>query len=292
MVQGMLNSYLSKKGKNVRPEMVSIFGDLLGIPEAEIEVLGRVAEMIHTASLIHDDVIDRAEKRRGQVAMNMLMSNCHAVLSGDYLMAQAIHELTLSNNIHNLQLLSQALQDMIEGEFIQDSFKSGAYPTLNDLINIAEKKTGALMSWSCAAAAVYSEQDQAIISNCQEFGKKLGVAFQMIDDNLDFSHSTGKPFAGDLKEGLINFTVLEMLNIYPELYYPVGQLRGKVCDEYPWSDNELNTAISLVRSKANEVMDEAISLLNEIINNLEVKPERRAVQNIYDLIEKMRSRSL
>jgi geranylgeranyl pyrophosphate synthase len=263
-VESLLNNYLGNAGKLIRPQLINLFGEVFHLEQEDITMISRAAEMIHNASLIHDDVIDEAKTRRGKKSLNKIVTNSQAVLAGDFLLARVIGELVEARQFEILRTLARTLQTIVEGEFLQDGLKSKEFITMNDLKEVAEKKTGALLAWCCSAAAIVAGKDQNTISKCEAIGRKMGQVFQLIDDNLDYSQETGKEFGKDLKEGLINTTTLQMITLYPELYYPVYQLRGTFFHQVPWSPEQLLQAQKAIESKAEEILEEVRGILDSL----------------------------
>jgi geranylgeranyl pyrophosphate synthase len=266
IVHQLLNRYLENPGKQLRPLVVRLFGQLFQLNEDKTETLARAAELIHTASLIHDDVVDEASQRRGAPTLNTLVSNSQAVLAGDFLLARTIVELTQKGETENLKYLAQTLEDIVEAEFLQDQLKKQENSTEEVLIQIGLKKTGSLLGWCSGACAIAAQLDLQTINESREFGENLGVAFQLIDDNLDYSDMSGKDYAKDLKEGLINYTTLNLIKIFPELYYPVYQLRGKEFTHLPWTEKQISQAIEQTEQVAHTYLEKASILLKSIMD--------------------------
>ncbi len=264
LVQNLIDSYMANTGKMIRPQLIKLFGDIFQLSNKDTLLISRAAEMIHNASLIHDDVIDEAETRRGQKALNQLVSNSKAVLAGDFLLAKVIAELVESHQFGILKTLAETLQNIVEGEFLQDELKSKEVITFDELREVAEKKTGALLAWCCSAAAIVANKDPTTIETCRKIGLNLGRIFQLIDDNLDYSEETGKDFAKDLKEGLINTTTLKLITLYPELYYPVHQLRKSHFQQVPWSNQQMDEAKLQIQNQAESIMADIGILLGSL----------------------------
>lgn len=264
IVQNLVNNYLANSGKMIRPQIISLFGEIFNLTNNEIDLISRAAEMIHNASLIHDDVIDEAQTRRGGKSLNQIVSNSRAVLAGDYLLAKVIAELVDSHQFDILKTLSEAIQNIVEGEFLQDDLKNKESISFYELNEVAEKKTGALLAWCCSAAAIVARKDSETVSKCHSVGLKLGVVFQLIDDNLDYSQETGKDYGKDLKEGLINYTTLMLITLYPELYYPVHQLRKTQFTQVPWTHEQLLEAQKMTQKKSEEIIEEVHDILNSL----------------------------
>ena len=190
-----------------------------------------IAEMIHVASLIHDDIIDNSDLRRGKTSINSQWG-CHkAVMAGDYVLAISSKELSQLGNTNVVETLSQVLEDLVKGELMQFGSKESENDRFQHYTTKTYRKTASLFANSCKSVALLliekemnitkTENDLKLIQLSYEFGKNLGIAFQLIDDVLDFtSHSDklGKPGVGaDLRLGLATAPVLFAASKYPEL---------------------------------------------------------------------------
>lgn len=279
-VDKIISNYLKIPGKMIRPKMTEFFGKNFGIPQKDIDTISRAAEMIHNASLIHDDVIDKALTRRGNKTLNQILSNSQAVLAGDFLLAKVIGEVVDSGHYSILKTLARSLEEIVEGEFLQDKMKETGTSEHEQLALVASKKTGSLIGWSCSAPAQVAGQPDEVVAKCRLIGQQLGVAFQMIDDCLDYSTNTGKDYAKDLKDGLINYATLELITMYPELYYTVHQIRNKEFDDSPWTDKQIQNAVLSVQKKAKCLVEET----KELVRSLDGK-KTKDIENFIDLLQ-------
>jgi len=174
-------------------------------------------ELVHAASLSHDDVIDNATLRRGNPSINILSSNKKAVLAGDYLLSSVIVDLCNAGNLQLVSEMSLVIKDLSEGEWLQlDLIESREY-TRELIKEIAIKKTSSVMSYCCLAPAIFAELSSDIQSLARDFGMNLGLAFQLIDDTLDFSGDSLKDQALDLRNGIVNAVVFELLDDHDQL---------------------------------------------------------------------------
>lgn len=290
IVHNILNSYLSNPGKLIRPKLIAKLGNLLGLEEKDYSYISKASELIHNASLIHDDVVDEALIRRDRPTLNSIMTNSRAVLAGDYLLANAIAELVSVKQYDQLKTLSQTLEEIVEGEFLQDSLRNKDVISFDDLVNVSHKKTGALISWGCHSVAQTAKCDESLCLMCLDLGKKIGLAFQMMDDNLDYSADSGKEYAKDLKEGLINFTTLNLLNLNPELLYSIYQLRGAANFSAPWSNDQMNEAMAETKKSADFLFTEIFKLLGEIADKANVSQTSEHYSDLKSFLEKLQGR--
>ncbi|WP_287127830.1 solanesyl diphosphate synthase [Candidatus Cyanaurora vandensis] len=216
--------YLFKAGgKHLRPALVMLAARataLDGEPTARHRRLAEITEMIHTASLVHDDVIDRASLRRQQPTVNALFGDKAAVLAGDFLFAKSSIYLARLRNLEVVELLSTIIDHFAEGEIRQMQQAFDPDLTFEDYLLKNFYKTGSLIANSCRAAAVLSEVSESQCQSLYDYGQHLGAAFQLVDDLLDFTATTetlGKPVASDLASGHMTAPVLYALVEYPEL---------------------------------------------------------------------------
>jgi all-trans-nonaprenyl-diphosphate synthase len=176
--------------------------------------------MIHTASLVHDDVVDESEVRRNVPTVNSLFNNRVAVLAGDFLFGQSAWYLANLGNLEVVKLLSEVIKDMAEGEIQQGLNRFDTTLTMEAYLEKTYYKTASLMANSAKAAGVLSGVSQEVAENLYDYGRNLGLAFQIIDDILDFTGSTealGKPAGSDLISGNLTAPVLFALEEKPYL---------------------------------------------------------------------------
>jgi decaprenyl-diphosphate synthase subunit 1 len=182
--------------------------------------------MIHTASLVHDDILDHAETRRGKVSVNLKWSPHQATMAGAYILAVASRLLASTGNRRVVEILSQVLADLVQGEFMQLQTKQNEEDRFEDYINKSFNKTASLMAYSCQAVAVLAEATDQEAEEAFRYGKQLGIAFQLVDDLLDFVSSAdqlGKPAAADLELGLATAPVLFAAAEFPQLHEMIGR---------------------------------------------------------------------
>lgn len=290
IVQDILNPHLTNPGKMIRPQLFSKLADLLGLAINKYQHICRAGELIHNATLIHDDVVDGAQVRRGRPTLNAKLTNAQAVLAGDYLLASVISELVELKKFEDLKTLSKTLEDIVEGELLQDFLKNKNHVTYDDLVVVSQKKTAALLAWGCGAVARAAELNDELTLKCIKLGEKVGIAFQMIDDNLDYSLDSGKPYAKDLQEGLINFTTLNLTQLYPELLYPVYQLRGQLFKDPPWSKQQMNEAINETKKNADLMFAEVYELISEIAESVNSSSKATSYLELKNFLELIQQR--
>lgn len=202
------------KGKEIRPVIVLFTAQMMGeINETTYEA-ATLIELLHTATLVHDDVVDNSYKRRGVFSINALWKNKIAVLSGDYLLSKGLLLAVENNHAHLLKYVSKATRDMSEGELLQIE-KARKLDVSEDLyFEVIRKKTASLLA-SCFATGAYSTiDDMEQIEKLWLVGEYTGIAFQIMDDVLDYRKSsiTGKPSGIDLKEKKVTLPLIYLLN--------------------------------------------------------------------------------
>lgn len=201
-------------GKRLRPIMVLLCSKLFG-PSSESTIrLAAVVEMIHTATLVHDDVIDFAKTRRGRPSTNAVWGNHTAVLAGDWLYMQAFQVALRERNFHVLDVLIGLTQDMVEGELLQLDRIGKIGISEADYMELVDRKTASLFSVCARLGAIVAGCDDATETRMGEFGWNLGMAFQLVDDVLDFTSREkilGKPVGNDLREGKVTLPLIYAL---------------------------------------------------------------------------------
>ncbi|MDA9873601.1 polyprenyl synthetase family protein [Saprospiraceae bacterium] len=192
---------VQRKGKQMRPMLVFLTAQLHGVINKNTHLAASMIELLHTATLVHDDIVDDADKRRGFFSVSALWKNKIAVLVGDYLLSKGLLLALENNQFYQLKLLSRSVKMVIEGELLQQEkarrldIKEEVY---YDIIN---RKTASLLAASCAVGASTTTEDSKLIERMELFGEKIGMAFQIKDDLFDFGDKDiGKPVGIDIKE--------------------------------------------------------------------------------------------
>lgn len=201
-------------GKRLRPLILILSSELAGYKIDDRLTLAGIIESIHTASLLHDDVIDGADKRRGKVPAHSIWGNQIVILVGDYLYANALRMAVLQKKQEVMEALSEATTRMTEGEILQLAKTGDPEITEEDYINIISAKTGALIAAACKIGAVLGALPEERKNALANFGMKTGIAFQMADDILDYmadEAELGKRLGKDLKEGKITLPLIYLL---------------------------------------------------------------------------------
>lgn len=216
-IDTILSRTVLKGGKRLRPLLTFLVAHLYKIDLNEITPFARATELVHAASLSHDDVIDNATMRRGAPSINILASNKKAVLAGDYLLSSVIVDLCSTDKLELVKEMSLVIKDLSEGEWLQlDLIESRNY-TRELIREIALKKTSSVMSYCTLAPAIYGSMPADVRELSRQLGISLGLAFQLIDDTLDYSGDSLKDQELDLKNGIVNAVVFELLSTRADL---------------------------------------------------------------------------
>ena len=202
-------------GKRLRPALVLLAAKFFGDAGEPAIRLAAVVEMIHTATLVHDDVIDGADRRRGRPSTNSRWGNHTSVLAGDWLYMQAFKTALQERNFRILDILIELTQMMVEGELIQLEMIGKLDLTVEQHLDLVHRKTACLFGACTRLGAVLNGQDEQTERLLGEYGRNLGMAFQLVDDLLDFTASEaalGKPVGSDLREGKATLSLIYLLD--------------------------------------------------------------------------------
>ncbi|MDI4632670.1 octaprenyl diphosphate synthase [Pelomonas sp. V22] len=191
-------------GKRMRPKLVLLFANALGYQKDARFELAAVVEFIHTATLLHDDVVDESSLRRGKATANALFGNAASVLVGDFLYSRAFQMMVSVDRMRVLEVLAEATNVIAEGEVLQLMNMHDPDVSVDSYLRVIRYKTAKLFEASARLGAVLAEASAEIEEACAAYGRSLGTAFQLIDDLLDYegdSHELGKNVGDDLREG-------------------------------------------------------------------------------------------
>ncbi len=191
-------------GKRLRPLLIFISCDIFGLNEKDGLILASASEMIHAASLCHDDVLDDAKIRRDLPTLNVLRGNKQAILSGDFLFSLALKNLCQLKNIRTVESASQMIAALAQGEWTQEKCRQTRKYPEGIIEQIALAKTASLFSWAFQAPALCAQATSEEEELAHTIGRELGLAFQMVDDIIDYSSDSGKEPFIDLKRGVLN----------------------------------------------------------------------------------------
>jgi octaprenyl-diphosphate synthase len=204
LINQISNYIISAGGKRIRPMLVLLFANALGFRGPERFELAATVEFIHTATLLHDDVVDESALRRGRATANALFGNAASVLVGDFLYSRAFQMMVSVNRMRVLEVLADATNVIAEGEVLQLMNMHDPDLAVDDYLRVIRFKTAKLFEASARLGAVLSDAPPHIEDACASYGRALGTAFQLVDDLLDYEGATeqlGKNVGDDLREG-------------------------------------------------------------------------------------------
>lgn len=250
---------VKRKGKQVRPMFVLLSAKMLGEITENSYTAAALIELMHTASLVHDDVVDDADERRGFFSVNALWKNKVAVLVGDYLLTRGLSISVESGQFQLLRIISNAVKNMSEGELLQ--MEKSRILDINEEVyyEIIRQKTASLIASACAAGAASITDDQDIVNKFHAYGENIGMAFQIKDDLFDYgTKDVGKPRGIDIKEKKMTLPLIHVLQNSDK-----NQKRMilNVVKNHNTNKSKVNELISFIRE--NGGLDYAIKKMNE-----------------------------
>jgi octaprenyl-diphosphate synthase len=204
LIEQISRYIVSAGGKRIRPRLLLLFSEALGFEGPERYELAAVVEFIHTATLLHDDVVDESSLRRGRATANAIFGNAASVLVGDFLYSRAFQMMVSVNRMRVLDVLADATNVIAEGEVLQLMNMHDPDLAVADYLQVIRYKTAKLFEASARLGAVLGGADAALEEACADYGRSLGTAFQLVDDLLDYEGNTdelGKNVGDDLREG-------------------------------------------------------------------------------------------
>jgi octaprenyl-diphosphate synthase len=283
LLDRIMQYIVKRKGKQMRPMFVLLSAKLHGeINDASYRAASLV-ELLHTATLVHDDVVDEALERRGFFSINALWKNKIAVLVGDYLLSKGLL-LSLDNkDFEILTILSNAVKKMSEGELLQIEKTRNLNFDESVYYEIINGKTASLLSSSCGAGAASVTKEEAIIQQMREFGEMVGMAFQIKDDLFDYGDAViGKPTGNDIKEKKLTLPLIHILQKVD------GELKKQIINIVKNNNNDKQKVkfvidnviqyggIEYATQKMFEYRDKSLAILN----NFPASPARAALEEL------------
>ena len=211
LVREVAQDIISAGGKRLRPALLLLVSGALGSSHPHRHTLAAVVEFIHTATLLHDDVVDESTLRRGRATANQVFGNAASVLVGDFLYSRAFQMMVDVGNMRVMQVLSDATNVIAEGEVLQLMNMHDASISEDDYLRVIRSKTAKLFEASARLAPILAGADPAIEQACATYGQALGTAFQVIDDVLDYegdAQELGKNLGDDLREGKVTLPII------------------------------------------------------------------------------------
>jgi len=283
---------LDSGGKRVRPAVTLNAGIGLGASRDKLVNLAAATEMLHTATLVHDDIIDGSLLRRGVQTLNATWSPGATILTGDFIFARAAQLAAATGSVRVMSIFAETLMVICNGELYQLFEGRTGKRERDAYYDRIYAKTASLFALASEAAAVLAASDQRVINQMRLFGEKLGMAFQIVDDVLDFvgqESNVGKPLGSDLRQGLVTLPTLYFLERYPNDGRLLAVLNGHKHDK-----NRMEQAISAIRdSEAIELaLQEARQFVDEARQALLIMPASAERDSLAALADYVVDRSL
>lgn len=283
LLDRIMKYIIKRKGKQLRPMFVFLSAKISGPINESTYRAAALVELLHTATLVHDDVVDESLERRGFFSINAIWKNKIAVLVGDYLLSKGLLLSTSNNDFEHLHIISEAVKQMSEGELLQ--IEKSRNLNLDETIyfEIIKNKTASLLSSACAVGAWSSSKDEAISNKMKVFGEKVGIAFQIKDDLFDYgTEDIGKPTGNDIKEKKLTLPLIYTLNNIDSttkrniIYILKNENDNK--EKVKWLIEKVVAAggIQYAQEKMNQYRDEALTILYEFPES----PVRKALEDL------------
>ncbi|MCF8464811.1 MAG: polyprenyl synthetase family protein [Flavobacteriales bacterium] len=276
---------VKRKGKQMRPMFVFLTAKMLADTNDQTYRAATLIELLHTATLVHDDVVDDAAKRRGFFSINALWKNKVAVLVGDYLLSRGLLLAVKHKDFHLLEITSNAVREMSEGELLQMEKARKLNITEEIYFSIIRQKTASLIASCCASGAASVSEDKELIEKMRLFGETVGIAFQIRDDLFDYGSDAniGKPTGIDIKEKKMTLPLIYALNNSDrsEKRFIINTIKNHNTDE-----KRVAQVIGMVREKGG--IEYTVSRMKEYqqkaLKMLESYPDNEARKSLIDLV--------
>jgi geranylgeranyl pyrophosphate synthase len=281
-----LEHLLAAGGKRIRPTLGLLVGNMLGAPEEKLITLGASVELLHTATLVHDDLIDGALLRRGMPTLNARWSPAATVLTGDFLFARAAKLAAETDYLPLMKLFSETLATIVNGELTQ-MFTARGLIDRDNYYDRIYAKTASLFEMSSLAAAMVGTDNEEMRDSMKVFGYEVGMAFQIVDDILDFTgdqSTVGKPIGSDLLNGLVTLPAIYFAEEHPNdedvLSLPGGGWKDTARVQRLVDGIRRNSAIEKAMNEARQAVSRALGALEES----PASPEKEALENLAKFI--------
>jgi len=280
------NYILSSGGKRLRPVLVLTFSRLLkGENEDRDYPIAVAMEYLHTASLLHDDVVDGAETRRGRPSANRVFGNDMVVLTGDYMYANALYLFSVYGDIDMIKNVSDSVKKMSEGQLLELKKIGDIGITFEEYFKILEGKTAVLFGSCCYVGTALGEGSQEQKESAYRYGLNIGLAFQLIDDYLDYTgteEKLGKPVCNDLREGKITYPLLSVMDVLSE---EEKDFIKKVIRNINPSKEDIERVKQIVYEKGGmmKTIEKARQLVDNAICELENFPDNEYLKKLEEL---------
>ena len=288
LLDRIMHYIIKRKGKQMRPMFVFLTAKLFGKFEENTYRAASLIELLHTATLVHDDVIDEADFRRGYFSINALWKNKIAVLVGDFLLSRGLLLAVRNEEFELLKIMSTTVQDMSEGELLQIEKARKLDITEKVYFDIIRKKTATLIAACCASGANSVGEDKNTVETMRLFGEKAGIAFQIKDDLFDYTQSTfiGKPTGIDIREQKMTLPLIYTLN---NVSKKEKNNIINIVKNHHENDKKVADLIELVKENgglnyAKNVMIEYRNEALEILNQFDDNEARRSLELLLNYV--------
>ena len=288
LLDRIMHYIIKRKGKQMRPMFVFLTAKLFGKFEENTYRAASMIELLHTATLVHDDVIDQADFRRGYFSINALWKNKIAVLVGDFLLSRGLLLAVKHEEFELLKIMSTAVQDMSEGELLQIEKARKLDITEKVYFDIIRQKTATLIAACCASGANSVGEDKNTVETMRLFGEKAGIAFQIKDDLFDYTQSTfiGKPTGIDIREQKMTLPLIYTLN---NVSNKEKNNIINIVKNHHENDKKVAELIELVKENgglnyAENVMIEYRNEALEILNQFDDNEARRSLELLLNYV--------
>jgi octaprenyl-diphosphate synthase len=286
-----LLSYTLSGGKGIRPVLTLLCGKLYHYDLERLLSMATSVELLHTATLVHDDAIDKSPVRRGRATINKLWGEERAVLLGDYLFAKAGEFAAMTGNLRVVRLFAQTLQIISRGELAQTFDAFNLEQTRDHYMERISGKTAALFSLATESGAVLGQAPEESVTILREYGFNLGIAFQIVDDLLDFTgteEEMGKPIGSDLAQGTLTLPAMLLIEHHPQNNPVVELFKNRDMAEAE-KQKRIQKAIELVRGSeiTKKCLEAASDYCVKACSRLELLPDnpsRQALKDLADLV--------
>ncbi len=280
----LLTYSLKGSGKRIRPALTLLSGKFYNYNLDYLLPMATAVEIMHTATLVHDDAIDKSPARRGRPTINKAWDDDKAILLGDYLFAKAGELVSTTQNLQVIKLLSQTLMTITSGELAQSFSSFNLGQTRQHYLHRIISKTASLFSLATESGAILSQAPGNSVKVLKEYGYNLGIAFQIVDDIMDFigtEEEMGKPAASDLAQGTLTLPAMLLLEHYPE-DKPVKEL-------FQNRDKQKNIKLAIELIRSSSIVQECYTVASDYCakacRNLKLLPDNASRQSLIDLAD-------
>jgi len=281
-LRAALEHLLAAGGKRFRPTLALLTGQMLGAPSERLITLAAAVEMLHTATLVHDDLIDGSLLRRGNPTLNALWSPPATVLTGDFIFARAAKLAADTDHLPLMKIFAETLATIVNGELTQ-LFTARGLTSRENYYKRIYAKTASLLEMTTQAAAMISPVDESVIESMRMYGYYLGMAFQIVDDVLDFTGEqaeVGKPVGWDLLQGLVTLPAIYYAESHPDDPDVICLTSGCYTEQ-----GRMERMVQTIRASEGvpKSLEEATDYIDKAVGMLETMPETSERQALEDL---------